>query len=45
MQDGDHSEGQNTITKIEDRLAQLKSYSRDKLRVSLSLTILQVTYL
>ena len=26
--------GQNTITKIGDRLAQLKSYSRDKLRVS-----------
>ena len=30
----DHSESQNIIAKIEDRLAQLKSYSRDKLRVS-----------
>ena len=36
MDIGDHSEGQNTITKIEDRLAQLKSYSRNKLKVSLS---------
>ena len=30
-------EGQNTITKIDDRLAQLKSHSRDKLRVSFKL--------
>ena len=29
-QDGDHSEGQTTITKIEDRLTQIKSHSRDK---------------
>ena len=36
MDIGDHSEGQNTITKIEDRLSQLKSYTRDKLKVNLS---------
>ena len=36
MDIGNPSEGQNMITKIEDRLAQLKSYSRGKLKVSLN---------
>ena len=38
-------EGQNTITKIDDRLAQLKSYSRDKLRVSFKLNFTHYVFI
>ena len=45
FQDGHESEGQNIIMKIDDRLAQLKSYPKDKLRVSFKLNFTHYVFI